>query len=118
MSKRLAMIAAVLALLCGCDPESPERHRPAKGELYIGLPEVTYDGCQYLQYSSGYTLTLVHKGNCTNHPAPVVQVVWPSYSGQVIFSGPVSMGLDELLRESSKPLEQRKGYVPCAGGVR
>lgn len=76
----MLMAALVLALLCGCGDEARKRL------LKEDFVEVDHQGCQYLIYRYNPPI-LVHKGNCTNHPAPRAAAQYGCFYGEI---GPVN----------------------------
>jgi hypothetical protein len=68
--KYLPLIALV-GLLCGCERESSDTKDATIKVGRIGftatVQELQWDGCSYIALSYH---SIIHKANCTNHPAP------------------------------------------------
>lgn len=61
------LVACLAIMLCGCNNSTEVK----EGKLYLeGVPDFysirtfEYDGCEYISFGSGNSLTITHKGNC------------------------------------------------------
>ena len=72
MKSKSNLLLVALVVLVGCENNTRPSSFDSQKTVKPGIKELTLEGCQYLfmdsgiEFSQNYTMTLTHKGNCTN----------------------------------------------------